>query len=216
MQISVSLAISDGSGKSELSLLTLEIDAQPSIATLGLGLADSKALLARLQDQIVTRRIQSLSTAERRCEVCGSNRSIKDYHDIQYRSLFGSVAVKVPRWRRCECSCSSSAAPSQRGRRRVELLRKRIRECAGIVPAGSAQEGLDVKKAHVRVLAVIPSAFCFGLQNVTLAFFSNDFEGRHKEVCLRPHICKATYIIWLKLDDEVNVTREPRFAVNSR
>jgi hypothetical protein len=37
MQISVSLAISDGSGKSELSLLTLEIDAQPSIETLGLG-----------------------------------------------------------------------------------------------------------------------------------------------------------------------------------
>ena len=100
MQIRVSLAISDGYGKSELSLLTLDVDAQPSIETLGLGLADSKALRARLQDQIVTRQVQSLSTAERRCEVCGSNRSIKDYHDVQYRSLFGSVVVKVPRWRK--------------------------------------------------------------------------------------------------------------------
>ena len=92
MQISVSLAISDGSGKSELSLLTLEIDAQPTIETLGLGLADSKALLTRLQDQIVTRQVQSLSTAERRCAACGSNRSTKDYHNVHYRSLFGTLS----------------------------------------------------------------------------------------------------------------------------
>lgn len=36
---------------------TLEIDAQPSIETPGLGLADAKALLARMQAEIVMRRL---------------------------------------------------------------------------------------------------------------------------------------------------------------
>ncbi|WP_213957568.1 hypothetical protein [Variovorax sp. dw_954] len=144
MQIRVSLAISDGSGNSELSLLTLDVDAQPSIETSGLGLADSKSLLARLQDQIVTRQVQSLSAAERRCEVCGSNRSIKDYHDVQYRSLFGSVAVKVPRWRKCECT----AATRQRRSRRwisaeLEYVQSRL---AATIPYGWRQAAWPVKR----------------------------------------------------------------------
>jgi hypothetical protein len=58
MQIKVSFAISGGTAESEaLPLLTLEVDAQPSIETLGLGLADAKALLARMQAQIVTRQV---------------------------------------------------------------------------------------------------------------------------------------------------------------
>ena len=53
MQIKVSFAISGGIAESDaLPLLTLEVDAQPSIETLGLGLADAKALLARVQAQI--------------------------------------------------------------------------------------------------------------------------------------------------------------------
>ena len=50
MQIEISLAISAGAAESDaLQLLTLEVDAQPSIETLGLGLADARALLARIQ-----------------------------------------------------------------------------------------------------------------------------------------------------------------------
>src|SRR6478735_10513826 len=108
MHIEISLAISAGAAESDaLQLLTLEVDAQPSIETLGLGLADAKALLARMQSQIVTRQVELISTSQRRCDGgCGLNRAIKDYHDVHYRSLFGNVVVKVPRWRRCECRCS--------------------------------------------------------------------------------------------------------------
>ena len=75
MQIKVSFAISGGTSQSEaLPLLTLEIDAQPSIETLGLGLADAKALLARMQAQIVTRQVKLMSTSQRRCDGCGGAR----------------------------------------------------------------------------------------------------------------------------------------------
>jgi hypothetical protein len=46
----ISLAISAGAGESNLlPLLTLELDARPSVETLGLGLADAKALLGGRQ-----------------------------------------------------------------------------------------------------------------------------------------------------------------------
>ena len=78
MQIKVSFAISGGIAESDaLPLLTLEVDAQPSIETLGLGLADAKALLARMQAQIVTRQVELMSTSQRRCDGCGLNRAIK-------------------------------------------------------------------------------------------------------------------------------------------
>jgi len=69
MQIEISLAISAGAAESDaLQLLTLEVDAQPSIETPGLGLADAKALLARMQSQIVTRQVELISTSQRQCD----------------------------------------------------------------------------------------------------------------------------------------------------
>lgn len=145
MQIKVSLAISGGTSESNaLPLLTLEVDAQPSIETLGLGLADAKALLARMQAQIVTRQVDLLSSSQRRCESCGQNRAIKDYHDVHYRSLFGSVVVKVPRWRRCECRLST--APSERRARpwisaELEYVQSRL---AATIPYAKSSELLEL------------------------------------------------------------------------
>lgn len=145
MQIEVSFAISGGTAESDaLPLLTLEIDAQPSIETLGLGLADAKALLTRLQAQIVTRQVQLMSTSKRRCDGCGLYRALKDYHDVHYRSLFGSVVVKVPRWRRCECRCST--APGERRARRwisaeLEYVQSRL---AATIPYAKASELLEL------------------------------------------------------------------------
>ncbi|WP_213956925.1 hypothetical protein [Variovorax sp. dw_954] len=82
----------------------LELDSQPGIETLGLSLANGKAALAQLQARIVTRQVELMSASQRRCELCGLNRDLKDYHDVHYRSLFGGVVVRVPRWQRCACS----------------------------------------------------------------------------------------------------------------
>ncbi|UUZ62625.1 hypothetical protein LP417_22115 [Polaromonas sp. P1-6] len=48
MQIKISLVVCEDAVESDRqSLLTLEVDAQPTIATLGLSLADGKAMLSR-------------------------------------------------------------------------------------------------------------------------------------------------------------------------
>src|SRR4030095_10415850 len=86
MQIKVSIASSRCIAESDaLPLLTLVVDAQPSIVTLGLGFADARAFLTPVQAHFVTLQVELMSTSQRRCDGCGLNRAIKDYHDIHYR-----------------------------------------------------------------------------------------------------------------------------------
>ncbi|VTU21917.1 hypothetical protein [Variovorax sp. PBL-E5] len=95
MQITVSFAISGGAAESDaLPLLALKVDAQPSIETPGLGLADAKAVLAQLQAQIVTCQVELLSASQRRCDGCGLNRAIKDYV-AHSSSRIAQVACRV-------------------------------------------------------------------------------------------------------------------------
>ncbi|UUZ62624.1 hypothetical protein LP417_22110 [Polaromonas sp. P1-6] len=39
----------------------------------------------------MTRQVELLVARQRRCENCGLIRTVKDYHDIHYGSLFGNV-----------------------------------------------------------------------------------------------------------------------------
>ena len=115
MQIKLSLAVCDGTVESDpQALLTMELDSHPSIETLGLSLANGKAALVRLQAEIVKRQVELMSTSQRRCDGCGLNRAIKDFHDVHYRSLFGRVVVRVPRWQRCACTARAEIAVRRR------------------------------------------------------------------------------------------------------
>ncbi|MDM0002830.1 hypothetical protein QTI24_29860 [Variovorax sp. J22P240] len=115
MKIKLSLAVCDGTDESDAQpLLTLELDSQPSIETLGLSLANGKVALTQLQARIVTRQVELMSARQRQCPACGLDRPLKDYHDVHYKSLFDRVAVRVPRWQRCACSVRAEIA----GRRR--------------------------------------------------------------------------------------------------
>src|ERR1035437_9230579 len=75
----------------------VEIDTLATIATLGLSLAQAKAILVKLQAEVVEQQISLLAGRQRPCAHCGSIRKVKDYHDIHYRSLFGDVVARMPR-----------------------------------------------------------------------------------------------------------------------
>ena len=48
---------------------------------------------------------------------CGEARKLKDFHEIHYRSLFGEVVMRVPRWRACT-RCTDCAIANDGKRRR--------------------------------------------------------------------------------------------------
>jgi len=78
------------------------------VALLGLGLSESKEVLTRLQREIVTTQFKSIDHERRPCACCGAMPSIKDYQRMRFRSLFGDVELRVPRYTKCGCTHAGS------------------------------------------------------------------------------------------------------------
>jgi len=82
-------------------------------ATLGLGLAEGKALLAALQRNLVAAQVDEHCRSRRRCDRCGAQRPLKDWRPRRLTSLFGVVAMQAPRFGPCRCgvACWRSITP---------------------------------------------------------------------------------------------------------
>jgi hypothetical protein len=72
-------------------------------ATLGLTLADGKAILKALQEIVIERQMITYLETQRPCPHCSTPRRSKGHHCMQLRTLFGTVPVKSPRLRQCAC-----------------------------------------------------------------------------------------------------------------
>lgn len=73
------------------------------LADLGLTLADSKQLLGELQRQLVAQQIDVYLNDHRYCSHCGKKLAVKDYSSVNFRSLFGTVVLRSPRFYQCDC-----------------------------------------------------------------------------------------------------------------
>jgi len=91
----------DDEGKTEQLLCLTRGDA--SLATLGLTVAEGKALLRELQRVVLARQVEDYLRRQRPCPHCGRARSIKDDGTSPYRTAFGKVRLPNPRWHHCPC-----------------------------------------------------------------------------------------------------------------
>src|SRR3712207_1535558 len=82
-------------------------------ATLGLSLAEGKALLAALQRHLVAAQVDEHCRERRHCDRCGAQRPLKDLRPRRLTSLFGVVEVRAPRFGPCKRSvaCRRSITP---------------------------------------------------------------------------------------------------------
>jgi hypothetical protein len=71
--------------------------------TLGLTLAESKTLLAGVQEIMAAQQAASYSAAHAACPECGAPRRSKGQHQIVVRSLFGTLRLNSPRFVTCAC-----------------------------------------------------------------------------------------------------------------
>ena len=118
MKIDLHLDITNDSGVCQsFALGKTDMSATPSIAALGLSLANGKAFLSQLQTQVVAVQIAAINSRHRACPVCQSERRIKDYHPVNFRSLFGKVCVRVPRFEPPNCPCHPTASAPQKRQR---------------------------------------------------------------------------------------------------
>ena len=97
MKLVIQVVVGDEGAEESIVVGTIERDEVLQASTLGLRLAESKALLEGLQREIVQRQFRAHWQRQRVCDACGVPRAIKDYHPIRFRRLFGSIVLRMPR-----------------------------------------------------------------------------------------------------------------------
>jgi hypothetical protein len=70
---------------------------------LGLSIADGKALMAAVQQQVVDAQVASWTERQRCCEACGARRHSKGSYPVVFLTLYGDVQLASPRLHRCSC-----------------------------------------------------------------------------------------------------------------
>jgi hypothetical protein len=74
-----------------------------AMETLGLSLAEGKALLQGVQDFVASQQISEDLQCRRICPNCGQRYHSKEAGTSTVETVFGPVAVPNPRWERCPC-----------------------------------------------------------------------------------------------------------------
>ncbi|MDM0030470.1 hypothetical protein [Variovorax saccharolyticus] len=75
----------------------------------GLALGDAKTILATLQQAFVQEQLDGYLPDRRACPHCAKPRAVKGYHPLRFRTAFGDIDLRSPRWRRCRCEQSREA-----------------------------------------------------------------------------------------------------------
>ncbi len=83
-------------------------DGLGAIANLGLTLAESKLLLAQVQQQLVAEQTNTHATFRPDCRSCGGTCQVKDWQPHRITTLFGEVRLKLPRFLCAGCGCGET------------------------------------------------------------------------------------------------------------
>ncbi|WP_158931386.1 hypothetical protein [Acidisphaera sp. S103] len=96
----------------------------PDIANLGVTLAETKQLLAGLQQENLATQVRDHAARRPACSRCGRACRVNDYRDHAVATLLGRVTVRLPRFRCAACGVSEAGiAWSLRFRSTPELDR---------------------------------------------------------------------------------------------
>jgi len=79
-------------------------------AEIGLMLAESKTLLAKLQASMLCGQVAEHAAYHRACTACGVLQPLKDRRTRRLQTLFGTVEVEAPRFKVCGCRRATSLA----------------------------------------------------------------------------------------------------------
>jgi hypothetical protein len=109
MKFTIQLLIEDPSALPLcVSIQTIERSCE-RVEDVGLRLEEAKTILGNMQQQMGGAQITAYLEQHRACEHCGRARSVKGYHSIRFRTAFGDLALRSPRWN--QCACNDRASP---------------------------------------------------------------------------------------------------------
>ncbi len=81
-----------------------------TLAEIGLMLAETKTLLAKLQASMLCGQVAAYAVHHRVCAACGVLQPLKDRRTRRLQALFGTVEVEAPRFKVCRCRLTTPLA----------------------------------------------------------------------------------------------------------
>jgi hypothetical protein len=113
MKVKVQLVVCDDEGHEETvtEVVVLEKACQ-RIEQVGLTLAEAKTLLTALQQRIVEWQTTTFIQSQACCQTRGTALCTKGHHSFTFRTLFGTITLKSPRFRHCQCMPHETATCS--------------------------------------------------------------------------------------------------------
>jgi len=96
------ICVADDGTEQRREILTVAKD-QVTMETLGLTLAEGKALVATVQTYVVAQQVVAYLEQQHLCSSCGKPHLSKEPRRSMVKTVFGPVAVSNPRWHRCAC-----------------------------------------------------------------------------------------------------------------
>ena len=108
MHFKIQVVIEEESGQTTLVDIVELNKGSSQESMVGLSLLESKQLLQSLQRTLVLHPADRNSTAHQDCPCCRKKRGVKGHHTLQFRSLFGIVAIPSVRLYHCPCAHAST------------------------------------------------------------------------------------------------------------
>ncbi len=103
MKFRVEIVCIDEGGKEQRSIV-MELERQGvAMETLGLSLAEGKAILRGVQDRVASQQMAEHLQQQRKCPHCSRRYPLKEMGTGTVETVFGPVTVPNPRWERCAC-----------------------------------------------------------------------------------------------------------------
>ncbi len=103
MKYTVHVAITTDEGQTETREIASIQREDLTPTTLGLTLAEGKAILKVLQEVVVQQQLTAYLETQRPCGHCGRVQRSKGYHTTQVRTVFGTIPVHSLRLYQCPC-----------------------------------------------------------------------------------------------------------------
>jgi|HubBroStandDraft_1064217.scaffolds.fasta_scaffold192767_2 hypothetical protein len=89
-------------GEQRCSVTELE-RAELTLGTLGMSVAEGKAILHGIQDFVAAQQVLEDLEHKRVCPTCGQRYHSKDAGTHTIKTVFGAVEIPNPRWEYCPC-----------------------------------------------------------------------------------------------------------------
>jgi hypothetical protein len=101
VKVQVQVVTTNDEGQESIRELACIEREELTAESLGLSIAESKALLQSLQEIVVEWQMQTYLDSQRHCPDCGKLRHSKGLHHTAFRTVFGTIPVESPRFEHC-------------------------------------------------------------------------------------------------------------------